>query len=241
MQTNHFTLSSDQWNLLSNLVNRFDEHGGYSYVQQFIHERNTVPVKLRFKLSAVKQFFLSIQTKMQLVFENNQHFILLSRNDRQILLQQTIEHTTILGALFAIRQHQLFDNVSFYDSTELIFQSKATIFMRQIIDRLDLDDTLIKLVIAILSFSTINSIVYTKSTKTTLFLNIRRILAVQNLYIDLAWRYLLYKYGYVESVLKFDKVIQCIFLVNNVIVHEHESQEFRDLIHDVVQNKEENS
>jgi len=220
------TLSSNHWNLLSNLVNHFDEHGGYSYVQQFIHEQNVLPVKLRFKLSAVRQFFLSIQTKMQFVFENNQHFLLLSRYDRQILLRQTIEHRTILGALFAIRQHQLFDNASFYHSTELIFQSQATTFMRQITDRLDLDDTLIKLIMAILSFSTNNSTVYTKSTKTTFFLNIRRILAIQNLYVDLTWRYILYKYGYVESILKFNKLIQCIFLVNDVIVHAYESQEF---------------
>ncbi|CAF5148873.1 unnamed protein product, partial [Rotaria sp. Silwood1] len=65
------TLSMDQWNLLSNLVHRFDENSGYAFVEHFLEEQKRLPLKLRFKQSSVQHFFISLLSKVQLVFEKN--------------------------------------------------------------------------------------------------------------------------------------------------------------------------
>ncbi|CAF3960500.1 unnamed protein product, partial [Rotaria sordida] len=51
LELNRSILSMDQWNLLSNLVNCFDENSGYAFVERFIVEQNRLPLKLRFKYS----------------------------------------------------------------------------------------------------------------------------------------------------------------------------------------------
>ncbi|CAF3892469.1 unnamed protein product [Rotaria sordida] len=227
-------LSIDQWNLLSNLLNCFDENNGYEYVEDFLEKQNRLPLKLRFKYSSVNYFFILMMSKVQRVFEKNRDSLLLSQHDRTILLENTIEYTATIGGMFLLRQARLFDDVTFVKSAEIIFQPSAMVFIKRVIGQFDSDDTFIKLVLTILAFSTINYTVYRKNTQTNLT-NIKAILSIQNLYTDLTWRYLLYKYGHHEAVIHFSNLLRCLFSVNGVIVEAYESQQFIDIIDFVFQ------
>jgi len=230
-------LDIEQWNLLSNLVHCFDEYNRFSFVKQFIQDQNALPVKLRFKCPLVKDFFTSTKTKIQLVSEKNPDLLLLSPHDRTSLLRTTIKHITSVGGMFVLRQHHLFEYPSFYNSAGLIFGSTAAAFTKYVIDQLDPDDTFIKLILAILSFSTLNYTVYTKFDQTNL-INTKAILSIQDIYTELAWRYVLYKYGHHQAVMRFSNLIRCLFYVNDAIVEAHESREFTEMIDSVIKQTE---
>jgi len=230
-------LNIEHWILLSNLVHCFDEYSGYSFVERFTQEQNALPPKIRFKYSCVKDFFTSMKAKVQLLFDKNRDFVLLSSHDRITLLRTTIEYTTSIGGMFLIRQARLLDDPSFYKSTEMIFRPTATAFSRCVIDKLDPDDTFIKLILGILSFSTINYVIYRRCDPTNLT-NVKAILPIQDMYTELTWRYILYKYGDDQAVIRFSNLLRCLFFLNNAIVEAHESKQFAEMIDTVIEQTE---
>ncbi|CAF5107359.1 unnamed protein product [Rotaria sp. Silwood1] len=120
----------------------------------------------------------------------------------------------------------------------MIFQPSAIVCIKRVIDRFDSDVTFIKLILAILAFSTISYTVYRKNTQSNLT-NIKAILSIQDMYTDLAWRYLLYKYGHHQAVIRFSNLLRCLFSVSEAIVEAHEAQQFTDIIDYVVEQTEE--
>ncbi|CAF4962277.1 unnamed protein product [Rotaria sp. Silwood1] len=216
------TLSVDQWNLLSNLVHHFDENSGYAFVERFIEEQNRLPLKLRFKYSSVYDFFTSMKSNIQLVFEKNLDFFSLSDHDRTTLLRYIVEYTPSIAGMFILCQYKLFDYPSFNNSAEMIFHPSATIFTKRVIDQLDPDNTFIKLILSILAFSAINYNIYRKNIQIG-FINIKAILPIQDMYTDLTWRYLVYKYGHHQAVIRFLNLLSCLFSVTGAIIEEHES------------------
>ena len=185
MQSDQSTLSIDQWNLLASLVHCFEEHSGYSLVKSFLEEQNTLPLKLRFRYSSVRDFLTSMMGKVQLVFEKNRDCLSLSLHDRTTLLRNTVEYTATIGGMFILRQANLLDNLAFFKSAETIFQPAAMVSTKSFIDQLDSDDTFNKLVLAIVAVSSINYTVCKRNTLTNLT-NIKAMLPTQNMYIELA-------------------------------------------------------
>ena len=40
---------------------------------------------------------------------------------------------------------------------------------------------------------------------------------IQNIYAEVTWKYLLYKYGYNQSIQRFIKLIQCLLAAINIV------------------------
>jgi hypothetical protein len=154
------------------------------------------------------------------------------------LFRSTAEYTTSIGGVFTLRKYQLFDYPAFYHSAEMIFRPTAAAFTRRVIDQLDPDDTFIKLILAALAFSTSNYTVYTISNLDNLT-NLKAILNVQDMYTELTWRYLLYKYGHHQAVIRFSDLIRCLFLAKYAIAEAHESKQFTEIIDSVIEQTEE--
>lgn len=229
IQSDQAILNNEQRNLLSNLIHCFDEHGGCLFVERFIKDQNSLPTQSHFEYLSVKDFFTSIKLKIVHVLEKNRDFHLLSLNDRNILLRTTVKHCSSLGGMFTLRQHKLFDYPSFYKSAEIIFRPESAALTQRVINQFDSDYTFIKLILAIISFSTINYTFYTDNNQVNL-MNIKAILFIQDMYIELAWRYLLYRYNEHEAIRYFLNIIRCILLVNDAIVAAHRSEQFSQMI-----------
>jgi len=225
--------NSNQRILLSNLIHCFDEHGS----NLFVRRSNGDQGNYQFEFLSVKTFFESVMNKVQLVLERNRDYLSLPFNDRRALLQLTVEHASGLGGMITLRQHRLFDYPSFYQIAERIFKPDSARFTRQVIEKLDLDNTFLKIMLAIISFSTLNHTVYTgESSPPTM--NVKAILKIQDTYAELAWLYLLYKYQHDEAVSKFSNFIRCILLVNRATVVAHESKSFHNIIDYIIEQNQ---
>ncbi|CAF1183509.1 unnamed protein product [Adineta ricciae] len=230
---NQSILSREQWILLSNLIHNFDEHSGYSYIQRFVHEQNLLPVKFRYRYSAVSEFFLSIMNNIQNVFEKNRDYLSLPHNDRLTLTRTTVKFTTSIGGMFLVGQMHLYDNSSFYRSAECVFRPESVATTKRIIDQFDFDCTFMKLALATIAFTTTNYTIYSESAPE--LINAKAILPTQDMYTEIVWRYLLYRYNYKEAIVRLMNVVQCMLLVSNAIVEAHDSKQFIELVDNVVE------
>ncbi|CAF1673202.1 unnamed protein product [Rotaria magnacalcarata] len=237
LQSDVSTLNADQWNLLSNLIHCYDEHGGLPYAQHFIKEQNSLPLKCRFKCAAIGEFFRQMLHEGQLIYEKNGDFLSLSSQDRSTLIHTTVKHTSCFGGTFILYQTQLMDYESFFQSGIILFGLPAMVSAKLLSDLFDSDMTLIKLVISILAFSTIDYVVY-ENTASVEMKKFIEIIHVQDMYTDLSWRYLLYKYGHTEAVLRFSNLIRCIFNANSAIIQATALDEFPAIIDYVVKRTE---
>lgn len=218
----------DDWALLSNLSHCYNESNGFPLAQQFIREQNNLPPKMRYKLSRINELFASMIDRSQRFFQMNSYFISLCSHDRSILLHNTMQYIGGLGICYTIRQTSLFNNISFCKSVEIIYGSNLITTSNRIINQLNFDSTFFKIILALLSFSTLNYTNYTDIVPVNL-IDIKTILRIQNMYTELAWRYLVCKYNHKEAVVYFSDFIRCVCSFNDIFVEAYELQHCTDM------------
>ncbi|CAF2531364.1 unnamed protein product [Rotaria sp. Silwood2] len=237
LQSDQSTLNTDQWNLISNLSHCYDEYSGLSIGERFMLEQNALPLKLRFKKEPIKALIQMALDKCQSLYKNNQDFTSLSTDDRSILLHATFKHVASLSSNFIIYKIQLMNYSVYFNVVEMITHPTALPVAKRLADRLDFDMIIMKLFLAILSFSTIHYTVYSNTPPVNLS-NIKEIFRIQDTYIEIAWRYLLYKYDFERAVLCLSDLIRCVFVIDEGVVKTHNVQWLTDTISSIVTQTE---
>ena len=226
-------MTIEQWNLLSNLVHCYDEYCGHASIDRYIEEQNALPAKVRYRHSSVKPLVTSIFSNIQVVFEKNRDFFSLFPLSRSNLLRTTVQYDCSIGGLLLTRQHHLFDNELLCQSVELIFRSNFTVFAKWMTNQLDPDETFVKLVLAIVAFSTTHSIVHVQPISSNL-IDAKRIFSIQNICVELTWRYLLHRYNHDEAVIRFLNIIRCLILISQLIIEVNESEQLVEMTEAVI-------
>ncbi|CAF1030239.1 unnamed protein product [Rotaria sordida] len=234
LRSDQSTLDVDQWNLISNLSHCYDEHSGLSIGQTYMHEQNKLPHKLRYKCASVSELYQMMFNDAQLLYKNNRDFRCLSADDRSILLHSTLSHTVTLSSNFILFKIGLMNYPAYYDAVGIISHPSVISVAQRLASRLDVDIIAMKLFLAILSVSTVNYTVYSNIHPVNLS-NIKQILDIQDRYIELAWRYLCYKYNHKETVKYFSNFIRLFITLTEGIVISQDVQWFTDAIDSVVQ------
>jgi len=149
-----------------------------------------------------------------------------------------MKYVASLGLCLIGRYTGLFCNPTLCESAEAIYGSSTLAIGHRTVELLDSDGTLVKLVLALLTFSTFNYVYYTSHTPVNL-LNINAVLCIQDRYTELIWRYLLNKYGHNRAVICFSNLIKCLFSLNDILVKAVEHKEYTDLIDSLIRRTEE--
>ena len=238
LQSDNSTLTIDQWNKISNLSHCYDEYSGLLIGERFVRQQNALPLKLRLKNTALIDFTGMALNGLQLFYERNQDFVSLSANDRSCLLSNTFKHAGGVCTNFLLHKVGITDYPMYYDAIGKIANPLAAIAAKRLSTQLDFDMIIVKLLLAVLSFSTINFTTYSMNTSSKYLSNIKQVLHIQNTYIELIWRYLLYKYDFKRSVLYFSRLLQCLLTVNEVIVKIEEVQWYTNQTDTLVQQTE---
>jgi len=205
--------------------------------ERFIREQNALPLKLRLRNGALIEFTQMALERLPLLYEKNQDFVSLPADDRSMLLHNTFKHTGCLSTNFLLHKGGIMDYPMYYDSIETIANSSVVPVAKRLATQLDFDVIIMKLLLAIFSFSTINHTVYSNTSSINLS-NIKQIIHIQDTYIELAWRYLLYKYNFEQAVKCFSDLLRCLFTANEIIVKIEEVQWYTDQTDSLVQQTE---
>ncbi|CAF0917289.1 unnamed protein product [Rotaria sordida] len=227
LRSDQSTLSIDQWNLISNLSHCYDAYSGLSMGERFAREQNARPPKLRLKGTSLIEFTRMALDGLRLLYEKNQDFVSLSADDRSILLQNTFKYTGCLTTNFILYKVGVTDYPTYYNNVEMISNRSLMLVTKRLGTQLNFDVIIMKLLLVIFSFSTMNHTVYSKTSSINLS-NMKQILHIQDTYIELIWRYLLYKYNFEQTVKCFSDLLRCLFTVNEIIVKMEEIQWYTD-------------
>jgi len=237
LQSDQSTLTVDQWNLISNLSHCYDEHSGLAIAERFMREQDNLPIKLRLKSAAMLELYQIMLQDIQSLYRTNQHFLSLPTNDRSTLLHTTMTYTSALSSNFLLCILGLFRRPTYYDILAIITHPSAVLPVKRLANHLDFDIIIMKLFLAILSFSTIGYTFYSNTPPINLS-NIKQILEIQDTYTELLWRYLVYKFNYERAVIYISDLIRCFFAMHECIVVGQDVQWFVEKVDSIVAHTE---
>ncbi|CAF1578353.1 unnamed protein product, partial [Rotaria sp. Silwood1] len=237
LRSDQSTLTIEQWNLLSNLSHCYDEYSGVTLGERFMNEQMSLPPKLRLKSEALNRYFNDSMEGTQLLYKNNQDFLSLSANNRSVLLNNTIKYITDLSTNFIYHLIGLLSYPAYYNTVALITHPSVEPTAKCLANIIQFDIIVMKLLLAIVSFSTINYTTYSNIPPINV-LNIKQVLDIQDKYIELLWRYLLYKYNYAQVVICCFELIGCIFAATKCIYRTDFVQLFKEIINDLILHTE---
>ena len=209
------------WDLFDNLIRSYEESQGIFFAENFLREQLILPLKFRFKSSIVRQFLMTLSRKTRLCLEENEDFLSLSSDDRLKLVRSSRISLKIFSTLSIIRQCRLPDQTGFIPSSVNLFGMKLINLMKNFLDQLDSDLNVIKFVFFIFLFSTMNDQIYS---------NNKTIRQIQEKYIELAWKYLLSKTDYRQTVIFFSTLPRCLTTFQNILHEFHQEKSLRDLM-----------
>ena len=160
LRADQSTLTVDQWNLLSNLSHCYDGHAGFSIGEQYMFGQNNLPHKLRFKSATIEQLFHVLLDATQPLYKNNRDFLSLSADDRSVLLGTTLTFTASISTNFIFYKIRLIEQSAYYDAVEMMTSANLVPIAKRFPARLNFDVNVMKLFLAILSFSTLRYLLY---------------------------------------------------------------------------------
>lgn len=194
-RSDHSFLHGDQWRLLSNLFDAYEDAKVFSMVDQFSDVNQLVPCCSDSCRCLVPQFLTVVYQTMNEYLHSNDDISHLSGNDRSILRRDAVDNASCLcGNFFISHYYYLFDLKIFCKTLEEMYGLHTRVPNHQSTRRLiDFNLILIKLVHSLFLLS--ESSVSHRSELSEEMTNLSSVLKLQNCYADLTWKYLLYRYS----------------------------------------------
>lgn len=206
------SLDNAQWTLLSNLVHNYQEGQLFSLSQTIKHENDSLGILNRSTVQHLLKSFYEIAGNS---LRSNADIVRLESDDRSILLHTAANNVTCLGATMTFYHWQLFHYPILWKYLEDTYGKIAMNYHRWSAQFTQPDMIVCKLSVTLFALST-----NTRITSRDLdgeYENIKLILDIQDKYAELTWKYLLYKYGYEESIKRYMRIIEW-FLASTIFI-----------------------
>ncbi|CAF3145610.1 unnamed protein product [Rotaria sp. Silwood2] len=209
LRNDHSKLASNEWTLLSNCLHTFDEQNVPIKIQYCINEFSSLPPKLRMKPSEVANLIRALYSGVGAMVEQSPDFYSLSGDTRQVLTKHNLYISGVMNSFFLSRELNIFDNLSVLNVCNHMYGSEYVLKLRGNVARYDSNGSLIKILIFILTFSSNISIVqYDNEEHISIMSNSINLVRIQNIYVTMLWKYLVYLYGFNEAVLRFTSLVK---------------------------------
>ncbi|CAF1270882.1 unnamed protein product [Adineta steineri] len=204
-------LTLDEWNLLSNIINTYDEQNLLLQTKDFFKNQFSLPPKIRCKDSKIFNYIGSIYSTLYTFIEHCPLFYSLPVTIQKILIKRNLGSIGSFNALFISKEMNAFENESYSNLIDDMYgngQSKRAI---QASRRLDENGILIKIISILMIFSsncTIISIDHLENIH--IVFNPQMLLHIESLIVTMLWKYLIYQYGYKEGILRYVSLVKSI-------------------------------
>ena len=209
-------MDDSQWTLLSNLLQNYQEGKLFSITQTIKYENDS----LRFlNPSSVQNLLRSFYETAGNSLQFNADIAHLESDDRSILLHTAANNVACIGGIMTLFHSQLIHYELLWKYLENIYGKIAMHYNRWSALFTEPDMILCKLSIALFAFST-NTRMLCRNVQGE-YQNVKRILSIQDKYAEVTWKYLLYKYGYEESIKRYVHVIRWFLALTVFIPYAH--------------------
>jgi hypothetical protein len=166
-------------------------------------------------ITLLQEFFIKIYETTGTYICSNSDFCALSSDDRSAYLRNIAENVTCLGIVFTWNRSEMYKYKPFVNVWINFYGENSIRMIEQVLKFIDPDIVIAKLALSLFAFSNNTSIF--SSDMTIRPLNTLEIFRIQNVYAEIMWRYLLYKYDYNQSIRRFINLIQCLLTATNTV------------------------
>ena len=196
-------LDNSQWILLSNLIHNY-QHSELFLITETIKRENDSLKTLN--PSTVQSLLRSFYETAGNSLQSNVNIAHLESDDRSILLHTAATNVTCIGAMMIFYHSRLTHYPLFWKYLEDIYGKITMNYHRWSTQFTEPDMILCKLSITLFALST-NTRIVCRNVEGE-YQNVKQILSIQDKYAEITWKYLLYKYGYKESIKRYVHIIE---------------------------------
>jgi hypothetical protein len=224
-------------------LHAFDTYSILPTLHRILKSLSSSPCEVRYDTVDVLETVGSVYTSMRSFFGCTPDFQVLSVNEQQSLFERNLHGISSFCANIYHRDTKFFENAKCYGSFASTYGSEIIEKGERRIKRLDLDSTLLKFILLIIAFSSNCFIVNIKDDvhNDSFFNGTFRLYGSQNVYVELLWNYMIDRYGFHETVLRFARlVIYILDIVKDASAVYISNEDHHNFVHDFIeQTKEE--
>ncbi|UJR09463.1 hypothetical protein I4U23_013701 [Adineta vaga] len=231
------TLTFDEWGLLSNIIHAYDEQELLVRTQCSLREQSSLPPKLRVKKHNTLDLIGSFYAAVQPFIERSTYFHNLPSSLRRVIIENNLCGTGAFNSFMTATEANVYDNEDYISICNEIYGVEYVQVSYNIIKRIESNRTLLKLMLIVLAFSSNASLVsFDQSIKLTNRSTIQSIylIRIQNVFVTMLWKYIVYQYGFVEAVRRFSCLVKS-FLDTLSQIERNVSTQHMKMVDDIVE------
>ena len=149
-------------------------------------------------------------TSMRAFMSSVPDFQIMTSGEQCSLLERNWHVLSGLNFIFVLRDSGLYGCSKFTSDAARVYGNAVVSGAGRLRARLELDSTLVKLMFVVHAFSSSSLIMEVPRIKKydSLTLGTFRLLGSQNVFVELIWKYMMYRYGHRETVLRFASLVK---------------------------------
>jgi len=225
LENDRSKLTREEWNLLSNIIHAYDATEIMSHTKQSFDNQSSLPPKIRWKMSTVFYLIKQIHSTFQIFIERTPQYQYLSARSCRAIVQRNSDLFSSINSIFILREINAVELAVFQETFGLIYSQDAMQNLTGLLSRLNFDGTYIKIMLMIFAFSNTFSIVkYDSSVELTQKINWTPVFTIQNMFVTIFWKYLLYQHGFNDAVKWFSNFVRYILDLMKITVNQRTRQ-----------------
>ena len=209
LRADRSTLVSAEWTLLSNIVHAHDRFSAIPFIRQQVDRVRLSPEFVPYETSNVLESVLLLYNSTKAFVTSTPDFRILTVTEQSSLLDRNLHGVMALTSIIFMRTAGIFETRRCLDGFGTVYGSPMIVHAQRIERDLDFDLTMLKVLLVILTFSS-NCFVFDPQTATgkdSFLHGTFRLFGSQSVYVELLWKFMIYRYGYQDAVLRFSKLI----------------------------------
>ncbi|CAF1533305.1 unnamed protein product [Rotaria magnacalcarata] len=225
----NLTLNPSDRIIISNVVHAFDAFSGVSQMRRILEAVKKSAYNFQYNLCLIIEFLSSYYNCVQAFISSIPDFKILTSTEQISLFQRNLLGVLCGCTVCLLNESGVFDTPENELVFSLLYDTEVTLQSKNIVQKLNYDPVVTKLMLVCLAFSSncymVNN--HGNINQDSLLLGTFRLFGSQNAYVEVCWKYLLEKYGFNHAVKLYSNLIKqlldtfsvSIDMYNNNILH----------------------
>ncbi|CAF3459227.1 unnamed protein product [Rotaria socialis] len=248
LQNDRSLLKNEQWTCLSNVIHLFDEKFPVPQMRNLLGAQSIFPMKIRMKMAPTNMLtLLNAMYRGVYPFATSiTHFTTLPLNDRSMLIERNMRNIGGYSGIVLSRDADVHSSPIFKIGFPEIYGSQVMDDAIKIYKNTDQDSTLVKLLIPALIFSTGSDLLLPINESKCdhfenschLLSNAKQILEMQNFYVEILFKYMVFRYGFKEAAIRYAALIKTSLDQSMCSLNGREVRKHKQLMDTIVEQTE---
>lgn len=205
-------LTSFEWTLFSNIIHAYSKFSPAKSFHDEITRQSRLPPKIRVKLAQelIPNLVMSFYTSLQMFIKCANEFQIFTIDEQKCIYQRNFHGVSSLMGQLILRESGILENKTYLSAFASLYDLETLQMAENVMSRLDYDSILVQVFLVILSFSS-NCFMVDSSNcnhEDYVLRKTKQLFNYQNQYTGVLWKYMIFRYGYKDAVMRFSKLVK---------------------------------